>query len=644
MFYQSMRGILKKFLFGKRLPVTAAVLLAHLVFAFVLSLRHFEQLQPLELTVYDLMSGLQAGAVPPDPRITIVWCTDEDQRRWGWPLGDKTLVGLLNGIYAQQPLAVGLDIYRDLPVPLEKGEAYAELTKIFKERGNIFGIIKAADEYGARVDPPPALKGTKRIGFNDFLADPGGIIRRGILFVHADDTFFEYFGLKLALYYLGKSGIYLRNDEQGGLVLGDIPLPAPVAPDFGGYVDMGSGGYQFLLRYPGAPNEFNSVTLNDFLEGRFDPALFRDKIVIIGVRAEATPDFFYTPIHTERVAGASIHAHNISQLLRLAEGKSTALQSLEETGEKIWIWAWCLLGALACLQLYSIWRFFLVAAGGVIALMLGVYQAFLNAWWLPAAAPALGWGLSMTFMIAFMSYREKNQRAMLMNLFGKYVSKDVAEVIWKARDQYLSKGMMRSQRQTATVLFTDLQHFTTVSESMEPQALMDWLNVYMGNMVRIVEENDGQINKFIGDAIMAVFGIPIPCTCEEEIARDAVNAVNCALAMRAEILRLRVIWEKEGQPVIRMRVGIFTGPLVAGCLGGTHRQEYTVIGDTVNTASRLESFNKTLESDNPCRILIGEPTLKYLNNRFETKSAGTVSLKGKAEPVTIYQVMRHTEI
>jgi adenylate cyclase len=193
---------------------------------------------------------------------------------------------------------------------------------------------------------------------------------------------------------------------------------------------------------------------------------------------------------------------------------------------------------------------------------------------------------------------------------------------------------------TATVLFTDLQNFTTVFEQMEPHALMEWLNQYMATMVNIIENQyHGQVNKFIGDGIMAVFGVPIPRTSPEAIAHDAINAVNCAVTMRREMSRLTEQWQAQELPLIRMRVGIFTGTVIVGSLGSVERQEYAVLGDTVNIASRLESFDKNIESDNLCRILIGESTLELIRGYpFKTKPVGEVNLKGKQSRITLYRV------
>src|SRR5204862_2785439 len=178
------------------------------------------------------------------------------------------------------------------------------------------------------------------------------------------------------------------------------------------------------------------------------------------------------------------------------------------------------------------------------------------------------------------------------------------------REEFLAGQRPRSQKLTATVLFTDLKGFSTTSENLEPALLLDWLNEYMEAMATAIMSHQGVIEKYIGDGIMAVFGVPLARTVPEEIRQDARNAVRCALAMRTTLLQLNAGWKERGLPVSGMRIGIHTGPLVAGSLGSSDRQEFTVIGDTVNIASRLESFDKDwMDPESPaddCRILISE--------------------------------------
>jgi adenylate cyclase len=142
---------------------------------------------------------------------------------------------------------------------------------------------------------------------------------------------------------------------------------------------------------------------------------------------------------------------------------------------------------------------------------------------------------------------------------------------------------------------------------------------------------------------MAIFGVPVPRTTPGQIAQDAQNAVRCALAMAREMAPLNKLWQERGMPLCSTRIGIHTGPLVAGTLGSTERHEYTVIGDTVNTASRLESFGKDSPdpnlSDDNCRILISEATRLYLSDDFQLLPVGAISLKGKSEKVTVWRVV-----
>jgi class 3 adenylate cyclase len=239
--------------------------------------------------------------------------------------------------------------------------------------------------------------------------------------------------------------------------------------------------------------------------------------------------------------------------------------------------------------------------------------------------------------------REQGQRAVLMKLFEKHVSPEVAEAVWNQRELFLEGGRPKSQKLIVTVLFTDLKGFSTVSEKMDPQGLMDWLNAYMDKMAKIVMDHGGVVDDYFGDAIKSNFGVPLPRTTEAQIRQDAVNAVSCALAMEQEMRQLNLGMRAQDLPTLCMRVGIYTGPVVAGSLGSADRLKYTTIGDAVNTASRLESFDKDLVlphlETSPCRILIGESTLRYLDNQFETQPVGELSLKGKDEKIRAYCVI-----
>ncbi|UCE87005.1 MAG: GAF domain-containing protein, partial [Deltaproteobacteria bacterium] len=239
--------------------------------------------------------------------------------------------------------------------------------------------------------------------------------------------------------------------------------------------------------------------------------------------------------------------------------------------------------------------------------------------------------------------REKGQRTTLMQLFAKHVSPQVAESLWEQREQFLDGGRPRSQKITATILFTDLQGFSGVSEQLDPETLMEWLNTYMDGITRVVMQHEGVVDDYFGDGVKANFGVPVPRTSEEQVREDAIHAVECALELEREMVRLNGSMKERGLPTLRMRIGIFTGPVLAGSLGSADRMKYTTLGDAVNTAARLESYDRDLAlahlATSPCRILIGDSTLRHLGDRFETQRVGEVTLKGKTERIVAHCVL-----
>jgi class 3 adenylate cyclase len=234
---------------------------------------------------------------------------------------------------------------------------------------------------------------------------------------------------------------------------------------------------------------------------------------------------------------------------------------------------------------------------------------------------------------------ERAQRSELMRIFSRHVSDEVAEEMWRARAEFQNDSRPRPVELSATVLFSDIRGFTSISEKLEPQVLFDWLNLYMEEMAKVVAEHRGMVNKYIGDSIMAVFGTPIPRTTEEEIKQDAVRAADCALAMGEALKVLNEEFKQRGWPTIEIRIGINTGPLTAGTLGSAQRLEYTVIGDTVNSAARLEQLCDVGDSNTPdssCRLLIGEPTARRLGAQHKIKAMSIQLLKGKTEEISVF--------
>lgn len=625
-----------------RHPWCASFLLGLVTMSAIYGLREAGTLQRLELLAYDYFVVARGRAIAPDPRIVLIGATEDDIGRWHWPVGDETLATLLERVLAMQPRAVGIDIYRDVPHP----PGHERLAAVLRSNPKVIAVWKVGEGPEKGVAPPAVLAGTPRIGFSDVPMDTGGITRRALLFMDDGKTAYSSFALQLALKYLEPLKITPQpgEPEPSHFRLGARTIP-PFEADDGGYVGADAGGYQFLLDFAGGPSPFASFSFTRVLEGELPAGAIRDKVVIIGVTAPSVKDYFDTPYSHDLedqplVYGITFHGHVVSQLLRMALDKSPVTKTWSGIQETAWFAAWCMLGSVLGLRVRGPLRFLLAVAAGLIPLLGIGYVAFLRGWWIPVVPPALGWSAALAIIAAYMTKQESAQKAELMGLFSRYVSGPVAENIWKSRDEFLDGRRPKSQRLTATVLFSDIRGFTTVSEKLDPPALMHWLNQYMESMTTLVLAHGGIVDKFIGDAVMAVFGIPVPHESESAMAEDASNAVRCALAMRKELERMNPIWVKEGLPEINIRVGIFTGPLVAGSLGSSHRLEYTVIGDTVNVASRLEGYPGGADGeDNRCRILIGEATRKHVEGLFDLRRVGEVKLKGKSETIMVYSVL-----
>jgi adenylate cyclase len=631
-------------------PAVYAGALALAAFLAVLGLRELGALQPLELAVYDRWLAARAAARPADDRVVLVGATEEDIARLGWPASDATLAALIQEIFSQKPSAVGLDIYRDAPRP-PGNEAFVEL---MRAQPDFVAVRKIGTAREQGVAAPPALEGGDKVGFADVAGDPGGIVRRGMLFLDDDKGTQLSFPLRLALRHLAAGGIAPAPGEPDAshLRLGKTTIP-PFEANDGGYVGADAGGYQFLLDFAGGAAPFRRYSYAEVLEGKAPKDAFRGKVAIVGVTAPSVKDFFETPFSDNEAAptvyGITLHGHIVAQLLRMALDGARPLGVVPEYAELAWFALWCVLGAAAGLYVHGLSRFFAVAVAGLALNALFAWALFRYAFWLPLLPQSLGWLGAAALVTAYSLHLERTQRSQLMSIFSRYVAADIANDVWSRRAEFLeSGGRPRPQKLVATVLFSDIKGFTAVSEKLEAAGLMEWLNSYMEAMAGLVMKHGGVVDKFIGDAVMAVFGIPVARTSEAEIEGDAQAAARCALAMRDDLARFNAEWAAKGLPAIGIRVGIHTGELISGSLGSSERMEYTVIGDTVNTASRLESFKLAPgetppgalaeERDGACRILVGDSTAGRLGGKFRLVPVGEVLLKGKEQPVTVYSL------
>lgn len=631
---------------GKLSPRLISLLIVLGVFVAVLAARHFGELQFLEFRVYDFFIR-QMPKLPSGDPIVLVEMTEQDiqESDLDYPLTDEKLGELLQQIAQAGPSVIGLDIWRDIPVPKSRVQL-PKLNEVLLAHTNIVAIYTTTGA-GANIAPPEALMPyPERLGFNDNFPVDEGVekttpkVRRSMLFLRAEsDHRLDSLPFRVACLHLGLETENIPA-QPGVIQLGKARIH-PLTPQAGPYVRADTLGMQMLLDFQ-HPTNFTRFSVGDAFAGRIPQGALRGKIVLVGINAPSVSDERVTPIRYSH-RGIEMQAITILQLLRWASEGGQSLRYGPDWIEDIWMLAWCLLGGAIGYHSRSPWKFVAALLLSLAALVLLARFSFSLGWWIPSMAPAAAFLPAAALVTSYISYQEHRNRSQLMKLFANQVSPDIAQALWDQREAFLSGGRPRSVKLSATVVFTDLKGFSSTSEGMDPGVLMDWLNEYMEVMASAVMAHQGVVEKYIGDSIMAVFGVPVPRTTPGQLAQDARNAVRCALAMGQQMEVLNARWQERGLPVCSTRIGIHTGILVAGSLGSTERQEYTVIGDSVNTASRLESFEKdstdpNLREERHCRIMISEATRNLLGDEFALIPVGEISLKGKSEKVTVFRV------
>jgi len=626
-------------------PRVVSLLIVLAVFLCTLVARHLGWLQFLEFYPYDFLIRHQAKAPSNDP-IVLVEMSEADihSPSLDYPIYDDKLAELLTDLEAGQPSAIGLDIWRDIPVP-KSGVGLAQFNRVLLENSNIVAIFTLDG-----IAPPAVLQSNvDRIAFNDtFPADVEvdltiPKVRRAHLTARTTSgELYDSLPFRLAQMYLERKGIEPEPiaGDTNSFRLGKAQLRR-FQPNDGAYVGANAEGWQMLLDFK-CPDNFTRYSFSEALSGSIPPENLRDKIVLVGMKSASVSDERVTPIRG-RHRGIELQALTVNQLLREALTGERSLRFWNDPVEDTWILLWCVAGGAIGYWVRSPWRFAAAALACLMALACTVWAAFGLGWWIPAVTPALGFVPATVLVISYVSAQERSMRKTLMKLYSRHVSKEIAEAIWANRDSFMDGRRPLAQKLVVTVLFTDLKGFSTLSEKMEPSQLYTWLNGYLGAMAQVIQNHGGVLKQFTGDGILALFGVPVPHPSTDQQSTDAAAAVRCALDMGRRLVELSRGWAEAGLPSVSMSAGIYTGEVAAGSVGSDDRFEYAVIGDVVNTASRLESYDKTLcDPDllpNRCRIFAGAPTHDLLKGMFVSKEIGLLQVKGKVNKVPVFHIL-----
>jgi adenylate cyclase len=350
-----------------------------------------------------------------------------------------------------------------------------------------------------------------------------------------------------------------------------------------------------------------------------DPAVFKDKLVFVGVSGTGLSDAFETPFSRGKMPGMQVHAGVADDIL-----SNRFLRESRAAARVTTVGISALAVGLIATVMSAFWAtgivvIFVVVIGWMATLL------FASGYWMNLSQPVLASSIALFGGVSYQYLVEGREKRKMKRLFGQYVSKDVYEQL--VADPALAR--LGGQRRQMTVLFSDIRGFTTVTERGQPEEIVGMLNEYFTRMVDIVFRYHGTVDKFVGDMVMALFGAPL------DDPDHADHAVEAALEMIAELQKLNQGWKAQGRfAELDIGVGINTGLMIAGNIGSDAIMSYTVIGDAVNLGSRLESLNKQYGT----RIIISDATRRVLKGRYHYRPLGDVVVKGKTEPVAIFEV------
>lgn len=467
--------------------------------------------------------------------------------------------------------------------------------------------------YRAVINTPSVAMAQSE-GFMNMATDDSGTTRQVPLLMLMDDI--AYPSLALETFRVGmkipvltihaSSRINTPKTAILGIYLGDRFVPTD---SFG----------QIFVNYRGPANSFRYISAADVLT-RSSLPIIKDKFVLIGSSSTGLYDLKATPFSSQ-VPGVEIHANIIDNLIH---SDPFIYDIFTEIGLNYTL---IIVGGLFLTFILSVLG---PLAGGFAAFLFFVssftwnyYYFFLNNRHVGMIYPIITWVGILLIISIFNSFREGKTKRFIQKAFSSYVSPGVVSQLIKNPKSLSLKG----EEKELTVLFCDIRGFTAISEKMNSQDLGDFMNNYLSRMSHIIMENNGTVDKFIGDAIMAFWGAP------KEEPNHAAIAVRTALLLTAELKQLHKIYKKTNLPKISLGIGINSGIMSVGNFGSKERFDYTVMGDNVNLASRLEGANKNYGTS----ILISETTKTMIKEAFFCRYIDKVQLKGRQESVDLYE-------
>jgi adenylate cyclase len=548
---------------------------------------------------------------PPSPNIVIVGIDDAALRTYGkWSEWQRKLhAQAIDNLSEAGARVIGFDI-----LFTDTSADDSALAQAIEMAGNVVLPVVGAEPLNSNkpeityeyflLPTEPLKQASISLGHANIVPDGDGVVRRLPLLIRdSSGQTCPAFALAAlhALFFKSLPQEYAAQNNRLHLLDRDIPVDASSC---------------LRINFTSADDSYTTLSYGDVITGNFDPLVVKHKVVLVGMTATGELDTWMVPISASKMPGVWIHANAIDTILRQ--------RFLVDTGWGTTLVAMLFLVIITGLALPRLklkWGGALVSALFV-GYLLAVFLAFDNGYVVTILYPLMLLPLAYVTNVLCVVIDEQSDRQFIKNLFGRYVSPQVATEIIGLAD--VGKLELGGEERTVSVFFADIRGFTEICEHMLPSDIVNMLNNYLPLIVKRILDNDGMVNKFAGDSVMAVWNAP---KFQQEHAKLAVKA---AWETQQEIMKRQQ--DDPSLPRIQFGIGINTGEALAGNIGSSGRAEYTVIGDAINMASRICSATPGGE------IWIGPETYHLVRDYVEVSELEPQSFKGKAEPVAVYRV------
>ena len=620
----------------KKFQLLHILIISLSVFLISLLISSLGALKSLELKTIDWRFSFRGPLSVENSPIVIVTIDDQSFNvlpdRWPWP---RSYYGrVIKNLTKAGAAVIGLDVILDIP-DVQNPANDSMLAATIRETDNVVltGKIEQSrrlQTYYYKVEPIPLLldASDNSWGLGSIQIDEDGFYRRYIIGQEHGGELLPSFALAVLKKYNYYGPEVSLNKTDTGFQFGDYNISTYDASTM-------------LINFAGPEGTFPSYSFEsviddstfflgeeedlDYFEELMSDSVFMDKIVLIGSTVAELHDNFPTPFlgykgQPKEMPGVEVHANAIN----------TILNNHYLTQPNYLIYLLIVLLLVFLVQFLSL-RFSTVLSSILTVVIILLY---IGAQFLIFSKFFLVMGIVLPTIAIFLSYVSNNiyqyiltqkEKQMIMGAFERYVPQKVVKELL----DHPEKLTLGGEERFMTVLFSDIADFTSISETMTPPELVHLINEYLTEMTEVILDHDGIIDKYVGDAIMAEFGAPV------FYEEHALNACLAALHMQSKLAELSKKLEKEKKPILKSRIGINTGNMVVGNMGSNKVFNYTVMGDEVNLASRLEGANKIFST----YIMISENTYNAVKDKLDTRPLDMLRVKGKEKPVNVFELL-----